>query len=109
MDEGEILRKNLSRLMHEQGLNPARLSALSGMNRRAVNDILEGRAQSPKLSTVFKLARGLNCHPGELIGFGPRVNLVPVLAELLQQYDEADQERLAAALAQLPPAPASRR
>ena len=105
MDEGDILRTNLERLMAERDLNPARLSIQAGLNRRAVSDILEGRAQSPKLSTVFKLARGLACHPGELLGLGAQIPLAPSLAKLLSQYDPADQERLAEALQNLPRAP----
>jgi DNA-binding Xre family transcriptional regulator len=108
MDCSEILRENLARMIAEKGTNPARLSLDAGLNRRGVSDILEGRAKSPKLSTVFKLAEALSCDPGELIGLGPRLHLAPRLAQLLQQYSEADQARLATALANLPPAPASK-
>lgn len=105
MKEEEILRRNLQRIMAEKGWNAAALSLAAGLNRRAVKDILESRAVSPKLSTVFKLASALPCDPGELIGLGSRVSLVPALADLLRQYDEADQERLARGLAALPRLP----
>jgi transcriptional regulator with XRE-family HTH domain len=98
----EIFRQNLLRAMQERGLKAAQLSRLAGLNARAVKDIEEGRALSPKLTTVFALAEALEVDPGELIGLGPRPRLLADLADYLSKYSEADQARLLEALRNLP-------
>lgn len=104
MTENEVFRANLTRLMADKGLTEATLSKRAGLNARAVTDIREGRAQSPKLSTIFALARGLGVDPAELIGVAPQHRLKPELVAFLAQLDEAGQERLLAALAAFAPA-----
>lgn len=103
MDENETFRLNLIRLMRERGLKAAQLSKLADLNARAVTDIEEGRAQSPKISTVFKLAKALQVDPAELMGLGPRLLLNRELAEFLSQYSETEQERLLQGLSALQP------
>ena len=102
MDENETFRENLLRAMVDQGLKAAELSKRAGLNPRAVKDIEERQAISPKLSTVFALARALNADPGELMGLGPRPRLARELLEFLSAYDLEEQERLLQALSALP-------
>jgi transcriptional regulator with XRE-family HTH domain len=102
MDENEIFRANLLRVMGEKGVDAANLSRAAGLNARAVKDIEERRAVSPKLSTVFRLARALGVDPGELLGLGGREQLAPELREFLSQYTEEDQRRILLALESLP-------
>jgi transcriptional regulator with XRE-family HTH domain len=103
MDVNEKLRQNLQRLMSEKDINAPEVARRSGLNRRMVYDIIEGRSQSPKVETVFKIADAMGVHPGELLGFEPRVELHPALADLIQQYPPDEQELLAKALAALRP------
>lgn len=98
MGESEIFRRNLLKMRTDAGISAAELSRKAGLNARAVKDIEEGRAVSPKLATVFALAQALGADPGEMIGLGPRCQLTKELAAFLSQYDEADQSRLLAAL-----------
>lgn len=106
MEINETFRQALkaARLKREMGVDELALAAK--MNRRAVRDIEEGRSQSPKIETVFKLAEALGVDPGELLGLGPRYQLNSELAAFLAQYDEADQARFLAALAAFPLRPA---
>ena len=67
-DISEIFRMNLRRLLDERKIGAATLSRKAGLNLRAVKDIEERRAQSPRLSTVFKLAEALEVPPQELLG-----------------------------------------
>lgn len=97
-----MFRASLARLMAEKGLSAKGLSKLAGLNDRAVKDIEEGRAQSPKLSTVFAIARALGADPGEMLGLGPRHDLLPELAAYLSQYSLSEQEQLLKALSALP-------
>ncbi len=106
MDENEKFRENLLRLVAEKGFTEAKLSKAAKLNARAVTDIRENRSASPKLSTVFALARALDVDPAELMGLGPRYRLHAELVAFLAQYDEADQERFLAALSTLPRLPA---
>lgn len=102
MDENEVFRTNLLRFMAEKGMDAANLSRAAKLNPRAVKDIEERRAVSPKISTVFALARALRVDPCELLGTPDRQKLAPELAEYLSQYSEEDQRRLLSALASLP-------
>lgn len=97
-----MFRDQLLSKMRERGMSAAELSRKAGLNARAVKDIEEMRAQSPKLSTVFALAGALGCDPGELIGLGARPKLVPELAQYLSEYSQEDQERILSALRALP-------
>lgn len=103
MDESEIFRDNLLRLMLEKGFKAAELSKRANLNPRAVKDIEERRVTSPKLSTVFALARALSTDPAEMMGLGARSRLVPALEAYLAQYTQSEQERLLQALSALPP------
>ena len=107
MSESEIFRENLLRAMQEQRLTAAELSRLAGLNSRAVKDIEERRVVSPKLSTVFALAKALNRDPGELLGLGRRLAIKAELAEFLSQYSPEDQERLLSAIRLIPTPPSA--
>lgn len=97
-----MFRASLLRLLEERGLKEAELSKLAGLNRRAVTDIREGRTVSPKLSTVFALAKALQVDPTVLMGLAPRHALNTELAQFLSQYSADDQERFLTALQSLP-------
>lgn len=105
MNESEVFRENLLRIIAERGLPEAQVSTDAGLNRRAVTDIRERRTASPKLSTVMALAKALSVDPGELLGLGRRHRLNARLAAFLEQYSEDDQERFLDALAALPRSP----
>lgn len=98
MNEGEIFIKNLIAAIDADGLNEAELSRRAGLNRRAVTDLREGRVRSPKLSTVFSLAKALNRDPGEMMGLGPRPKISRTVSDYLAQFDEDSQEQLLAAV-----------
>lgn len=98
MDEGQIFIENMLAAMRDQGMTEAELSKKSGLNRRAVTDLREGRVKSPKLSTVFSIAQALNLDPGEMMGLGPRSHVQADLAEYLAQYDKEGQQQILQAL-----------
>lgn len=102
MDQNETFRENLLAALAESGMTEAELSVAAGLNRRAVTDIRERRTMSPKISTVFALARALHRDPGELLGIGQRYRLDRQLAEFLEQFGPEDQARFLAALTALP-------
>ena len=104
MDVDETFRAKLLAIRQAKGLSAAELSRAAKLNIRAVKDIEEGRAISPKISTVFAIARALSEDPAEMMGLGPRVSLQADLVRLLAQYSEEEQSRLVAALAALLPA-----
>lgn len=101
MDENEVFRLNLLRIMADKGFDAANLSRAAKLNPRAVKDIEERRAVSPKLSTIFKLAKALSVEPSELMGLTERQKLEPELVAYLVQYSEEDQRKLLLALASL--------
>ena len=56
--------------MADQEINPRRLSLQAGLNPTAVRDIVEGRARSPRYSTVEALSGVLGVSPASLVGEG---------------------------------------
>lgn len=98
MDESETFRQNLRAVLERTGLKKATVARMAGVNARGVTDILEGRSESPKLSTVFKIAQALGEDPGEMLGLGPRPKIQADLAAFLARYDETDQQRFLSAL-----------
>ncbi|WP_439560815.1 helix-turn-helix domain-containing protein [Roseinatronobacter sp.] len=66
--ESEVFRRNLLYYMKSRGFSAASLSRKAGLNNRAVKDIEERRTGSPRISTVFKLARALEVSPEILLG-----------------------------------------
>lgn len=66
-DESKSLKDRLLALMEEKGFKPATLSKAAGLNARAVTDILEGRSQSPRLSTIKSLSEALGVDLKELV------------------------------------------
>ena len=68
MDVSDVFRMRLKAEMQAQGFNAASLSKKVDMNRRAVQDILDGQSQSPKLSTAHALARALDRTLDQLTG-----------------------------------------
>lgn len=54
-------KKNLAEILKERKAktNPKRLSIEAGLGETAVRDILQNRSASPKLETVYKLAKAL--------------------------------------------------
>jgi len=67
-DRSEVFRTNLLRLLKERKISAAALSRKAGLNIRAVKDIEERRANSPRIVTVFKLAEALDVAPEVLLG-----------------------------------------
>ena len=64
----EIFRMNLLRILEERKIPAAAISRRAGLNSRAVKDIEERRAKSPRIVTVFKLAEALEVTPQFLLG-----------------------------------------
>lgn len=67
-DVSEVFRANLLKTMRDRNIPAATISRKAGLNIRAVKDIEERRAKSPRLVTVFKLAEALEVCPHDLLG-----------------------------------------
>lgn len=100
--ETEHFLRVLRETVEREAIPLATLSRAAGLNARAVTDLLEGRVQSPKLSTVFAIAKALGLDPGEMMGLGSRSKVRADLVAYLSQYSEEDQARILAGLRSLP-------
>lgn len=105
MEIDETFRRNLKALREKSDLDAKALSLRAGLGERGVKDIEEGRSQSPKLSTAYKLAKALNADLAVMMGLTPSVKIQPELAAFLSQFDADGQSRLLAALAAIPRQP----
>ena len=106
MEIDETFRANLKLMRESRKMDAKELSLKAGLGERGVKDIEEGRSQSPKLSTAYKLAKALNADLGEMMGLERPSKIRPDLEEFLEQFDEDGQERLLAGLAAVPRQPA---
>ncbi|WP_084386369.1 helix-turn-helix domain-containing protein [Roseinatronobacter thiooxidans] len=68
VDVSEIFRANLLQVLKDRKISAASVSRKAGLNIRAVKDIEERRAKSPRILTVFKLAEALEVPPQDLLG-----------------------------------------
>ncbi|MBD5550442.1 MAG: helix-turn-helix transcriptional regulator [Lachnospiraceae bacterium] len=55
----------LDKVMYEKNVSVRQLEIMSGVPRSTINDIMSGRT-SPRLNTLEKLARALNCQITDL-------------------------------------------
>ena len=85
MPEKTVLVRNIERFMDERGANPASLAAMAGLNPTGVRDILLGKSQSPRHSTVEKIAEALGVSVYELITDAER-------GEWLQAIEDATKD-----------------
>jgi transcriptional regulator with XRE-family HTH domain len=67
MDIAEEIRRRMRLL----GLSAERLSLAAGLNKTYVRDIFTGRARSPRLDNLAKVAAALSCSLDELTGQEP--------------------------------------
>lgn len=93
-DVTETLVRNLKRLMELRGVNAHELAAKAGLNPTAVYDIMSGKARSPKLETVAKLAAALSVSPSALIEPPATSQLRTDLDAIFQRLPAAEQERV---------------
>jgi transcriptional regulator with XRE-family HTH domain len=90
----ETLVRNLKRLMDLRGIKAPELAARAGMNPTAVYDIISGKARSPKLETVAKLATALSVTTSALIEAPAETALRNDLETIFGRLSPEDQERV---------------
>ncbi|MDE3078971.1 MAG: helix-turn-helix transcriptional regulator [Paracoccaceae bacterium] len=102
-DPSERFRRNLFRLMREKGMSAAALSRAAGLNPRAVKDIEERRANSPRIATVVALARGLGVSEATLLGLPSAMEVSPELSAFLARFDPEQQDEILQRLSEMFP------
>lgn len=60
------LGREIRRHRNAKGLSQEKLAELSGLNRNYIG-FVERAERSPRVTTIFRIARALDLHPGELI------------------------------------------
>jgi len=91
------LNANLSRIMIREGLRPAQLARLTGVQKSTLSQLASGRSE-PRSSTIVKLAGALQCTTDELLGVKALEVSRPVLVfEIAQMVHEMGVEDVAAA------------
>lgn len=77
-------KRNLKIILEERKnvTNPKKLSIAAGLGETAIRDILQNRSSSPKLETVYKIAKALHI---------PVYRLIPSMID--QAYDELEKLR----------------
>jgi transcriptional regulator with XRE-family HTH domain len=69
--DSELVSKRLMEIINERNLTINRVATLSGMHQSSVNAMFRGDSASPKLSTLRKIASGLDMSLIELLDFPP--------------------------------------
>jgi transcriptional regulator with XRE-family HTH domain len=60
------LGHEIRRHRNAKGLSQEKLAELAGLNRNYIG-FVERAERSPRVTTIFRIARALDLHPGELI------------------------------------------
>lgn len=87
--EQEFLVSELQKKMSEYSLSPKRLSLISGVGERVIQNIVNGKTRRPDVFTVGRLAHALKCSVEDLIGFSA-VNIVDSNEVLAQPVYSGD-------------------
>ena len=85
---------NLQTRMAHLGLSMNELSRRAGLSQTAVFDIVNSRANSPRLATLEKLAGALGTTVTELLQAGERAEAERRILEAFALLPKPDQERL---------------
>lgn len=97
MGINENLRKKLSEIIQERGLDYKNLSLSSGLSETFVRDFLKGRARSVKIDSAENLANALNISLFELIGEKKNIPVVGYVSagsgiDLIDNYQNGGAE-----------------
>jgi transcriptional regulator with XRE-family HTH domain len=92
----ELLIRNMQALMALREVNAHELAARAGMNPTAVYDIVSGKARSPKIETVAKLAEALGVAPATLFEEPSEANLRAELQQVYARLSTEERYRLVA-------------
>lgn len=60
------LGREIRRHRNQKGLSQEKLAELAGLNRNYIG-FVERAERSPRVTTIFRIARALGLHPAELI------------------------------------------
>jgi transcriptional regulator with XRE-family HTH domain len=90
-----LIAANLERLLAERGVSALALAERCNLGRSGVYDILAGRSQSPKISTVGKLAAGLGVPISEMFLTADQLAAQSELFSIYAELEPAEQRRLA--------------
>lgn len=79
-------------MLKEKDTTAAALSRKAGLNLRAVTDIIDGRAQSPRLSTVYVLCQALDMSLEDMLdSSGPKTHASDANISAPQIHPEVEQ------------------
>lgn len=71
--ETKAFGRRVRNLRHHRGWSQEHLAGTADLDRSYVSQLERGQ-KSPRLGTILKLARALDCAPGELLGDRPQTN-----------------------------------
>lgn len=69
--DSELVADRLLKIINDRNLTINRVATLSGMQQSSVNAMFRGASSSPKLSTLRRIANGLNMPLTEFLDFPP--------------------------------------
>ncbi|WP_170465364.1 helix-turn-helix domain-containing protein [Ruegeria arenilitoris] len=64
---GKRIASKIADLIEEQGTNPGAVAKAAGLGVTSVRDLLSGRARTPNVATLVRIANVLHADPGDLI------------------------------------------
>lgn len=85
---------NLRYFLDQKGVSMNELLRKAGLGQTGIFDILNGRTQSPRLSTLEKIAEALHTTVADLLMDHQRADAEREMLAAFAQLPEHDQERL---------------
>ena len=89
-----LVAHNIQSAMARQGLNPAELARKAKINATGVYDILSGKSQSPRLDTIYKIARALHVPMSYLLEEATEADLRAQIIEAIERLPEGERRRI---------------
>lgn len=83
--------ENLRRLRREKNLTQAELAEITGIKHTHISTMEKHDNADPKLSTVYKLIKALECSPNSLLQDQDTIGLSGLLATTLERAAQLDE------------------
>ena len=92
----KVISDNIARVMKARDVSARQITDRTGLGRTIVYDILAGRSQSPRVTTVAQIAEALKVPLSDLFLSEEQLEAQTQLLHSFQMLQPDDQERLAA-------------
>lgn len=93
MDNSIILKRNLIRLMNENGVNQAELAKKTKLTEASISRYVNG-ARFPSSKSILKLSKALNCSVDDLVNENTDFEFARIVKKAFSSLNESERNFL---------------